>query len=205
MKGLICVPHTGSFPYQFVVAWTQLVQHTANICPVDLRYIGSCLIYEAREQAVEFMTENGHDWIFFLDSDMVPDADVIEKLLARNVPIASAMAFKRTQPYQPCFYPSIKFNGKEAEVEIPKTWEQGLFEVDGVGMACCLIRREVFENTPRPWFFPIPVLAEDLGFCMRAREAGYPAYIDTTLCVGHVGTEVITDKHYQAYRQATGG
>lgn len=205
MKGLICVPHTGQFPYQFVATWPQLLLQTKAVCDkLDFRLIGSSLIYEARERSAEHMIEQGYDWLFFLDSDMEPRPDTITRLLAHNVPVVSAMAFKRQQPYDPCFYPEVKYDGEKVELRTADDWTEGLAEVDGVGMACCLIRREVFEQTPQPWFFPLPVLAEDLGFCKRARDTGFKVYVDTSLCCGHVATEVITDSHYREYRRIYG-
>jgi GT2 family glycosyltransferase len=205
MRGLICVPHTGHFPYQFVAAWPQLLFNTKPLCEaLDFRLVGSSLIYDAREQAAKYMLKEGYDWLFFLDSDMEPRPDTIQRLLAWDVPIVSAMAFKRTQPYSPCFYPEVKFDGEKAELRTADDWTEGLAEVEGVGMACCLIKNEVFKQTPQPWFFPMPVLAEDLGFCKRAREAGFKVYVDTSFYCGHVGTDVITDKHYQEYRRLYG-
>ena len=202
MRGLICVPHTGFFPYQFVAAWTQLLFHTRQFCDqLDFRFVGSSLVYEAREQAAEHCLKEGYEWLFFLDSDMDPRPDTIERLLRWDKPIVSAMAFKRMQPYTPCFYPRVEFDGEKVQIQTADDWEEGLAEVEGVGMACCLIRREVLEGTPKPLFFPMPVLAEDLGFCKRTREAGFKVYVDTSLCCGHVGSEVITDRHYKEYRR----
>jgi len=202
MKGLIAVPHTGYFPYQTMAAWAPLLMNARVVSEVDYQLIGSSLIYDAREMAAEHMLKNGHDWLLFLDSDMVPPADMIPRLLAHDKPIVSGIAFKRIPPYSPCFYPKLEYDGKEVKLLPAEDWTQGLGEVEGVGMACTLIRREVFEKTPKPWFFPMPVLAEDLGFCLRAREAGFKIYVDTTLVCGHVATEVITDAHYRAYREA---
>ena len=202
MRGLICVPHTGFFPYQFVVAWTQLLFHTRQFCDqLDFRFVGSSLVYEAREQAAEHCLKEGYEWLFFLDSDMEPRLDTIERLLRWDKPVVSAMAFKRMQPYTPCFYPRVEFDGEKVQIQTADDWAEGLAEVEGVGMACCLIRREVLEQTPKPLFFPMPVLAEDLGFCKRVRDAGFKVYVDTSLCCGHVGSEVITDRHYKEYRR----
>ena len=204
MRGLIVVPHTGLFHYQFVVAWTQLLFHTRQICEqLDFRLVASSLIYEAREDAAEHCLQNGHDWMFFLDSDMEPKPDTIARLLQWDVSVASAICFKRRQPYSPCFYPRMEYDGEKVQLQMAEDWTDGLAEVEGVGMACCLIKREVLEKTPKPLFFPMPVLAEDLGFCKRVRDAGFKVYVDTTLCCGHIGTEVITDKHYKQYRRVS--
>jgi GT2 family glycosyltransferase len=155
------------------------------------------LIYEAREQAAEYAVKEGYDYLFFLDSDMEPEPDTIVRLLAHNKDIVSAMAFKRVPPYSPCFYPKIEYDGKEAKMLEAQDWTRGIAEVDGVGMACCLIKCKVLEQIPKPLFFPLPVLAEDLGFCLRAKQAGFSIYVDTTLCCGHVGTMTVGEGHWR--------
>lgn len=203
-KGLVCVPHTGLFHYQFLNSFVQLLFASRPIVDqLDYQLRGSCLIYDAREQAADYMLEQGHDWLFFLDSDMEPRPDIIANLLKLNKPIASAMAFKRIEPYSPCFYPNIEVSETgEVKAQFVEDWTPGIARVDGVGMACCLIRREVFENTPKPWFRPDGVLAEDLSFCLRAKKAGFETWIDTRQVCGHIATKVITEVDFRAWRDA---
>jgi GT2 family glycosyltransferase len=132
---------------------------------------------------------------------MEPKPDTIERLLKWDKPVVSTIAFKRMQPYTPCFYPKVNYDGKKVNLEVAEDWTEGLAEVEGVGMACCLVKREVLENIPKPLFFPMPVLAEDLGFCKRVKDAGFKIYVDTSLCCGHIGTDVIIEKHYKEYRR----
>ena len=62
-------------------------------------------------------------------------------------------------------------------------------------MACTLIKREVLENMPQPWFFPTNN-GEDLSFCKRATDAGYKIYCDTELICGHVGSYTVSEEHF---------
>lgn len=209
MKGFICVPHTGLFPYQFVASFTEMVCYTRTFCEdLNFKLIGSCLVYEAREMCAEAMIEGDYDWLLFLDSDMAPRPDLIQRLLAHDKDIVSAMAFKRVPPYSPCFYPKVDYipagevGGPAVKLFQADDWTKGLGEIEGVGMACTLIRKGVFEKVPAPRFMPMPVLAEDLGFCLRARRAGFKIYVDTTQVVPHVATEEITDVHFRMYKEA---
>lgn len=59
------------------------------------------------------------------------------------------------------------------------------FEVDGVGTGAMLIRREVFETVPDPWFvgnrgneFIPPGSGEDFNFCIRAKRKGFSVVCD---------------------------
>lgn len=194
MKVLIEIPHTGVFYWQFVHALPLMIVTTMQKgINVEYELRGHSLVYDSREGAVKYMLEHKDiDAILFLDSDMMPTADMLLKLIEHDKPIVSALAFKRTEPYYPCIFNKLK----EKEAEVYTDYLRGLIEVEGVGMACCLIKREVFEQIPQPWYFPTPDLGEDLSFCLRSKAAGIPIYCDTSLVCGHIGTEVIREKHY---------
>jgi len=71
----------------------------------------------------------------------------------------------------------------------------GLEQVTAVGCGVMMVKREVFENTPKPWFWfhQIPgekLLGEDVYFCVKAFDAGYETYLDHDLSqqIGHVGS-----------------
>lgn len=66
----------------------------------------------------------------------------------------------------------------------------GLFEVGRCGRAGMLVKREVFEAIPAPWFQLGQAgnpeePNEDVYFCRRAREAGYKILVDLELFNGH--------------------
>lgn len=79
---------------------------------------------------------------------------------------------------------------------VPVTYYQGpdgllrpmlgrkLEKIDKAGLGFCLIAREVFENTPKPWFAHV---AEDLHFFKQAKAAGFQAWCDFTVRVVHWG------------------
>lgn len=204
-KGIIGLPHTGTFPWQTDMSLLSLQFPEDHIIKYHL--IGSCLVYDARDKVIEFAIKEDADWIFFLDSDMVPPSDILKKLVNMNVPIASGMAFKRTPPFQPCFYTRVEINKEthkpylESPIDFPN---EGILECQGVGMACCMIRREVWENCGeklsdklnQTWFFPYPGIGEDLSFCMRARRKGFKMFVDLSINVGHVSTVTIQKEHF---------
>lgn len=193
-KVLVGVPHTGQFPFQ--TAYAMLMMQSKY--PVEWLLIGQSLIYDSREMMAEKMLKDGYDYLFFLDSDMEPPDDIIPRLMAHDKPIVSAAAHKRMPPCNPAFYKRCSPGYTEVYHDYPK----GLLEVEGVGMACALIRREVFEQTPKPWFFPMPDTGEDLAFCIRAREAGFKMYVDTNIICGHVTSFPVTEEHYRYWRGA---
>jgi hypothetical protein len=187
LKVLIEIPHTGMFSFQFVNSYPLMI-FTAIQKGISIEYElrGHSLVYDAREEAGLHFLKTDADFLLFLDSDMVPPADMLVRLTECDKDIVSALAFRRVPGYEPCI-----FKGEEFYRDYPK----GLIEVDGTGMACTLIKRKVFEKTPQPWFFP-GKKGEDLSFCDRVKEAGFKIFCDTTLICGHVSSFVVEEKHY---------
>ena len=63
-----------------------------------------------------------------------------------------------------------------------------VFEVQGCGFACLLMRVEVLEamgiyGVP---FFPVGGLGEDLTFCWRAKKLDIRFHCDSRLKIGHI-------------------
>lgn len=192
MKILVEIPHTGMFPWQFVHSFPLMVV-TAIQKGIGIEYElrGHSLVYDAREGAGKKFLESDCDYMLFLDSDMMPTADMLTRLIEHDKPIVSALAFKRVPNYEPCIFKTVTDEGGELYHDYPK----GLVEVEGVGMACTLMKKEVFEKVPQPWFRPSGV-GEDLAFCKRAREAGFPIYCDTNLICKHIGSYEVGEEHY---------
>lgn len=193
-KVFLGLPHTGLYNYQAVYGLLNL--QSPNICGFVM--LGNCLVYEARKQIVENAFKANPTHIFFVDSDMMLEAGCIEKLLAHDKDIVSMTAFKRQAPYTPCFFNRVDENGYVPFYDYP---ENQLIEVKASGLACTLIKIEVFNKLGANCFYPEHgIYGEDLAFCQRAKAAGYKIYVDTNLICGHLETYPITDKHYKAVK-----
>ncbi len=198
MSVLIGVPNTGSFPWQFVGSALSL-QKPEN---TEWQFIARALVYVAREQIAQYAIDKNFDYVFFLDSDMVIAPDTLLKLFEHDKDIVSGIAFKRSPPYQPCFYEKCNLNNNVPQLEFFTDWESdAILEAEGVGMACVLIKTDVFKNISKPWFAPEFNIGEDLSFCLKAREAGYKIHVDTSINAGHVGNYVITEQTYKNYHK----
>ena len=187
----ICVPTPGTMPWQFVASALNLQVPAGS----EWHIVASASVYHAREVMVRSALESNHDYVFFLDSDMLVQPDILPRLMEHDVDIVSGMAFKRAMPYSPCFYEQCEYNDGNINVEPYRSWESGqLMEVAGVGMACTLIKTDVFRSMNPPLFLPMhEEIAEDLAFCIRAREAGYKIYVDTNINAGHLSQCVIDE------------
>lgn len=196
MKGLIGVPCMEMVHIPYVDSMLKLKKPEGT----DIVHHQLSMIYVAREKLAQKCVQEKYDWLFFIDSDMVLPPDALLKLLAHDKPIVSGIAFKRYPPFDPCFYKKVEITDRGVRLEHYRAWPKTLIEVDAVGMACCLIRREVFETIREnnmPPFFPIPTTGEDIAFCLRAKQCGFKIYADTTVSCGHITSAPITEEHYR--------
>jgi len=208
-RGIIGIPHMGTFPYQTTMSLTGLLRPQNTI--VQQHMIGSCLVYDARDQILQYAEDTGADWVLMIDSDMVIPQHALVKFVettldGNKLDMVTGMCFKRTYPHQPCFYTKALINHKtlKPELETPIAFEEkGVMEIQGCGMACTFIRRNVWQKIKQKtghWFFPFPGIGEDLSFCLRARMAGIKMYVDLSIDVGHVAEHVVYKNTFYAAR-----
>ena len=102
----------------------------------------------------EKVLEERYDYLLILDQDVVPPKDVIEKLLAHEKDVVSALFFGpheinneiKVMPFAWVFSKEIgdwNHTGYLLESEI---WEPKLLQIAFAGMGCILIKREVLEK-----------------------------------------------------------
>lgn len=144
-----------------------------------------------REHIVEAARKVKADYLLFIDHDMKFYNVTIDLLIKHNKDIVAALYNYRFQPITPM----VKMFGHNGGVILAKTKDipDEPFKVAGIGMGCCLIKMSVFDKLGTP-YFPMKydekgfvIRSEDIGFCEKARDAGYDIWCDPTLSVGHVG------------------
>lgn len=198
-KVAICIPSRGEM--EIGTAFDLAV-----MCAYDSRFrtghqaiytVSGTLIFDQREKMAREALKEGADYILWIDADMRFPKTTIETLLKHDKPIVGVNATTRLAP--------VKGTAKMLHIDEEKkenTWETlvskgktGLEQVTAVGCGVMMVKREVFENTPKPWFWfhQIPgekLLGEDVYFCVKAFDAGYETYLDHDLSqqIGHVGS-----------------
>ncbi len=201
----VCVPSSGECEIFFAQSLAGLMQCAqvlrsraeAEGFSITVLAQESSVIHGNREQLVDRALKWGCTHVLFLDDDMVFNPIVLEMLLGRR------------QPYVACNYPKRQFPIVFTATRADKTRDMvtdktttALEEAWYTGFGVCLIERQVFEKTPKPWFLPkyVPDLneytTEDNPFCERIREQGFKILVDHTASkmVGHIGRHVYTWK-----------
>lgn len=144
----------------------------------------------ARNDIVKRAQEGGFDYIFMVDSDMIIPRDALEKMLEYPTEICLGLCpRKNTKEGKTCIYKlgqtdyvdAYTYNDLPQEIRVL---------VHGGGMACALIKVEIFEHLVYPWFKYVTYdngaeLSEDLYFCSQAKVNGYNIFVDTRVRCGH--------------------
>ena len=145
---------------------------------------------DTRNRAVAAALERGHEWMGFLDDDVIPPADAFEHLTGHGLDLVSGLYCKRMDAFTPVAMtgpPLVPIGGYRAGETL---------RVAAVGAGCLVIHRRVLEAVARPWFEwrgsredlpPEARLSEDFEFCRKVREAGFGLWVDTLVACRHAG------------------
>jgi len=198
MEILVAVPIHRPVELGTFVSFIKLANHR-GLHNYHFSFVQNSLVYTAREMLLDTFMKSKCEAIMFIDSDMTFSEASVELLARHNLPFVTAKAFKRSAPFQPCFYTEVAIIDGSPRLQVPLDYPDCLLPIEGAGMACVLIKKEVFEKIKKPHFEPLPVLGEDLSFCMKVKEAGIPMFCDTTVEFGHIGTEAFGEKHFKEH------
>lgn len=167
-------------------------------------WVTSSLVYDARNMLAENALRHDYDRVLWLDSDMVFEPDLIERLSADiddGHQFVSALYFTRKSPVHPCVYSKVEDETPELPTVKPlivpyNEYPDGLFEIAGCGFGAIMMTtgllRAVGRAFPQP-FYPLLGFGEDFSFCLRARELGYKLWCDSRVKVGHAGVSIINE------------
>jgi len=206
---VVGLPHQGTTSMEWCVAFAQLYAHLSQTRKFYLTYNRGSPIDIARNKIVEDTLKLGAEWLFFLDSDVIVPANIVDILVSRSLPVVSALYVRRHKNIYPgmwklmpvkecpeCKQP-VTPHGKYAPIiNYPRG---ALVEADVVGMGCILINRKVLEAVHKPPQNPMFVwtmgrvepesagVSEDFYACERIRDAGYHIVVDTSIICPHYG------------------
>ncbi len=167
----------------------------------------------ARNKCVEEFINQGYDYLFFIDADTVPPVDAIKKMLAAKKKIISGVTCNLKLCEDGVLRPApmvMKYADpkKPEDGLLPILKREGVEEVDGFGMSCCLIHKSIFDGWKKPWFTEQFVaekgkkaIGEDLLFCRKAKEKGIKLYADFSIhCDHHKMTKITYPNQIEVIR-----
>lgn len=144
-----------------------------------------------RNGLVRQSLDRGSEWMFFLDDDHAFPPDHLIRLLSHEQPIVASLYASRASPFNPIAYDFVSEAEGWTAVELKGRGKDELVAVDGAGTGGMLVRSEVFHAMPYPWFEKTKIGSEDLEFCRKAKELGFPVLLDLGAPMGHMTTASI--------------
>lgn len=132
---------------------------------------------------------NKIDYILFLDDDVMPPVNAVERLVQHDKDVCSGITLIRGFPYAPMVFdfkrPKSHFVFDYMERAHPKT---GLLKVDAVGFSLCLLKTKTLAKVEAPWFVTSENMTEDVYYCKKLKHFVPKASIfaDTTIHTAHI-------------------
>lgn len=129
-------------------------------------------------------------FLLFVDADCIPPPGALAQLLRHAVGVVGGLIIERVAPFDVCAVRSLEPYARYRIADFPYE-DRALRPVVSVGTGFMLIQRRVLDRLPPPWFRCGQILggedllAEDLDFCLKAAQVGFPVYLDPAVRVGH--------------------
>jgi GT2 family glycosyltransferase len=154
-------------------------------------------IISARDVLVRQVRATGAQAMLWVDSDMTLERDTLCRLMNHDKCLVGALCLNR---HAEVLMTNAWYDGDRTEkgnvTKIRATryiddgW--GLVLVDGVGLACVLVREPLISEVE----FDYSMLVDDAGFCKRARGLGFQVWVDRSVKPVHLGatTERIRER-----------
>lgn len=197
----------GMLHHSILSAWDAIHRkHRSLFIPITGTYVDYArndIVIKGRQVFLEQYGEEPEYYLFIDQDTVVPEvhADVFDKLRAHGKDIVSAFYVTKSFPAKMVFgWRSVRLHRRGRLWNMPTVierqkvgvWKPGeLIEVDAVGMGMALIRAEVFEKIPQPWFRTVSTkefrVGEDVYFCEKAQKHGFKVWVDTATYMGHYG------------------
>lgn len=185
-EGTICILTAEAG--RFTRFWLSFAYLLALCGPVHLIVKFNLNIAQARNEA--FREAKGK-WVWFVDDDHTFEPYLLHKLLGRNVPIIQPLVLTRVAPFSPVVMGQATGDNKAHwKIALTPNLPKDGMKVEVIGAAGMLVRREVWEAIPDPWFefgaIQSDVTSEDMIFCRKARAAGFEIWVDLEHTMSHM-------------------
>ena len=165
---LLGMPCMRTIPFQTVSS----LLRTAKKGAVEPCMIEGSLVYDSRDYIARYAVDNGFDYVLYVDSDMVFDADDLNKLIAHDKDIVSGLYVTRNGENNNVAYKEIitrrRFPFREPKLT-HDTGTAGYTEIAAVGFGFCLIKTDVLKTMFKRYkslFEPKWGVGEDIAFCI---------------------------------------
>lgn len=218
---MICLPTKGEMKTKTSDCLMRTFIKTMNAgIKCTITYAEGTLVSAVRSVLVKAFLESDFTHLFFIDSDMVFQDDLVLQLLEMNKDIACGVAKVRGGKNYNIYHwvPQQEKYAPVSQINMP-----AIIEIDNTGCSCVLIRRKVFEDVVngkkamqekfKKWkiesadpfeqqmlfnlmhdevaFTALGEKSEDMIFFELARSKGYKIFCNLGLQLGHICEETL--------------
>jgi hypothetical protein len=144
---------------------------------------------DARNHVVKTAIEEGADYIFFVDDDVIIPRNALIKLLKNNADVVGGMYYRK-------YFPLETVGMHETEEGMPCSIDDYtigdiIHNTLVLPSGCTLIKVEALKKIEFPWYKTItvngrPTLTEDTYLCQKMRDIGVDIITDTGVQCVHV-------------------
>lgn len=135
--------------------------------------------------------DGGYDYLFLLDSDIIPPKDVIERLLYHGKKVVSGLYYQpmtidKKKMYVPVIRVEIKGTKEQWALPSKDLLEPGkLVRIVASGTGCLLVHRDVLEKF-KFWYDPKGKGTDDIFFFKSLFDADVECFCDTSIVCRHL-------------------
>jgi hypothetical protein len=196
---LLALAGNAPYPVEFLVTFD-------GVDPFETLSVAGCCVQSLSREGVDALTIDGRlarmresQRLFFLarrdfthlywhDSDMIPPADVLARLLETDAPLASALYNLRGDHGGQMAVRLAPDGPASAEPASVPVVDGRHVVASAVGMGALLVRRDVLEATAfrSPESYVHREWGEDIRWCL---DTGLPVLVDVTLPCWHVAED----------------
>lgn len=154
------------------------------------------------------------DWLLWVDADMQWEPGAIDLLMESadpvNAPIVGGLCFGMSlDRLVPTIYQFMQTDDGPRVVRVGDYARDTVVQCAATGAAFILIHRSVLEkmreakfNDAFPFFQEVQLgsspVGEDITFCIRAGQLGFPVHVDTRAKIGHHKSTLLTEARFDA-------
>lgn len=199
-------------PIGVSVDWALSFSNMEKPLPYDIMRLSGLPWDVARTQAAIQCLNQGYQWLFQIDSDVLAPKNCIPQLMSHRLPIVSGLYHQRfptwtgmVGEYMPCMFNEVRdAQGNLGKQPISDYKPGSLVEASFVPGGCLLVHRSVFERMTQAgikrffeWTLQVDSVppgtgfSEDFSFCAKARALGFKCFVDSSvLCTHETGGHV---------------
>lgn len=175
------------------------VEHTYLNFDIEADMPNAVNSVDLRNRAIAAAIRCECDALLMVDGDVQIPQDALIKFLKADAAIVSGTVFRITPPFEPLVYVGEDFDITTSP-ELARTLS--MVSVTKIPSGCFFIRRQVWENLPKPWFTETPIpgteqrLEATLSFSKAAYESGYKLWINPSV---HVERQAIWTANWRTW------